>query len=75
MVKRNPSPEEIAWQDIRERFKLSRLAEARGITRGAIGQWTKVPPEHAIGVEAFTGISRHVLREDIFGPEPEKAAE
>lgn len=44
------------------------LAEALGITSGAISQWTQVPPNRAIAVERLTGISRHDLCPDVFGP-------
>ena len=34
----------------------------------------RVPANKALEVEALTGISRHLLRPDIFGAEPERAA-
>jgi DNA-binding transcriptional regulator YdaS (Cro superfamily) len=33
----------------------------------AISQWTRVPAERCLDVERLTGISRHVLRPDVFG--------
>lgn len=49
------------------------LAKALGgITSQAVSQWKKVPAERVIDVERVTGISRHDLRPDIFGPIPEK---
>jgi DNA-binding transcriptional regulator YdaS (Cro superfamily) len=45
------------------------LAKALGgITPQAISQWTKVPAERVLEVERITGVSRHALRPDIFGP-------
>ena len=44
-----------------------RIAEALGITPGAISQWKNVPAEHVLTVEKITGISRHDLRPDVFG--------
>lgn len=38
------------------------------LTRQAIGRWRRVPPEYCLQVEDVTGISRHVLRPDIYGP-------
>jgi len=52
----------------------SRLARDLGITHGAISQWGNVPAERVLEVERLTGISRHTLRPDIFGPaQSEKA--
>ena len=51
------------------------LAQALGgLTPQAVSQWRVIPPERALKVEEVTGISRHDLREDIFGPKPEVAA-
>lgn len=48
---------------------LARALEERGdkITPQAVSLWKIVPPERVLKVEAITGISRHVLRPDIFG--------
>ena len=43
-----------------------RLAKHLNVTRSNISQWRKVPVEHLVRVEAFTGIPRHQLRPDIF---------
>jgi len=50
------------------------LAQHFGISRAAISQWQEVPIGRVLGVEEITGISRHELRPDIYGPKPEKAA-
>ena len=47
------------------------LAHALGLTKGAVSQWERVPPEHVLKLEGLTGVSRHVLRPDIFGPAPQ----
>ncbi|MGN6772652.1 MAG: Cro/CI family transcriptional regulator [Rhizobiaceae bacterium] len=59
------------WLD-GQRGRCVLLADALGITSGAISQWTQVPPNRAIAVEHVTGISRHVLCPDVFGPAPKK---
>lgn len=53
-----------------ERGRIKNLAEALGVFPSAISQWTKVPSERVLKVEEVTGISRHDLRPDIFGPAP-----
>lgn len=45
------------------------------ITPQAISQWKRVPPDRVIVVEEITGISRHELRPDIFGPAIEREAQ
>ena len=54
------------------------IATALGdLTPQAVSQWKSVPPARVLDIETLTGISRHDLRPDIFGPAPhtsEKAA-
>lgn len=50
------------------------LAQALGITRGAVAKWKRVPAERVLKVEAYSGISRHLLRPDIY-PRPDAAGE
>jgi len=50
-----------------------KLSYHLGITRAAVCRWKnngRVPAEHVLGIEQFTGISRHVLRPDVFGEQP-----
>lgn len=49
------------------------LASCLGVTQQTISYWRtkgRVPAEYVAKVEAATGISRHDLRPDIFGPAP-----
>jgi DNA-binding transcriptional regulator YdaS (Cro superfamily) len=46
---------------------LSKLADALGVTPGAIAQWKRVPAERVPQVSRITGIPREKLRPDIFG--------
>jgi DNA-binding transcriptional regulator YdaS (Cro superfamily) len=52
--------------------KLKVLLKARGdkkgITRSAVCLWKRCPPKRVALVEEITGVSRHKLRPDIFGP-------
>lgn len=41
-----------------------------GITPQAVSQWSKVPPARVLDVERITGVSRHDLRPDLYGPAP-----
>ena len=54
------------------RGATARIAEALGVTHAAVRQWKEngVPPERVLDVERITGISRHVLRPDVFGRYP-----
>ena len=49
------------------------LARALGIKSPSISCWYKagrVPAERCLAIEAATGVSRHDLRPDVFGPAP-----
>lgn len=41
------------------------LADALGVTPGAVTQWTKIPPRHMHRVSAFTGIPVEQIRPDL----------
>jgi DNA-binding transcriptional regulator YdaS (Cro superfamily) len=46
------------------------LAKLMGVSAGAVSKWSKqkkIPINRVIRFEQITGISRHVLRPDIFG--------
>jgi len=53
---------------------VSRLARQLGVTQGAVSGWKiyggRVPPARVLAVESLTGVSRYVLRPDIFGYSP-----
>lgn len=70
------SPEEV-WAAARaenDAAKPSILAPALGLTPQAVSLWKRVPAERVLDVERITGISRHDLRGDVFGPSPGVAA-
>lgn len=50
------------------RGRKIRLAETLGIHPSAVSQWVQVPAERVLDVERVSGISRHDLRPDVFGP-------
>lgn len=39
-----------------------------GISKQAVSKWHRVPPDRVLEIERILGISRHVLRGDVFGP-------
>ena len=45
-----------------------KLASRLGISHQSITQWRQIPSTRAIEIEKITGISRHRLRPDVFGP-------
>ncbi|ASL01788.1 transcriptional regulator [Xanthomonas citri] len=52
-----------------------RLAEQLGIRSASISEWKvrgRVPAERVVAIERETGVSRHDLRPDVFGPAPKK---
>ena len=49
------------------------LARALSLSQPTVSVWRRVPPHHVIAVEALTGVSRRVLRPDLYDV-PERAA-
>src|ERR1700750_2561625 len=50
---------------------VSELARRVGISQPSVSNWDKVPAERVLSVEAATGVSRKVLRPDLYSePEP-----
>jgi DNA-binding transcriptional regulator YdaS (Cro superfamily) len=58
-----------------EHGAATRVAREIGITHSAVLQWKEkgVPAERVLDVERITGISRHELRPDVFGPSPSQS--
>ncbi len=53
-------------QAIEAAGSVSELARKLGISQPSISNWTRVPAERVISVETLTGISRAVLRPDLY---------
>lgn len=47
-----------------------RVAQELGLTRQAVAKWDKVPGRHALVLERLSGVSRYILRPDIYGSDP-----
>ena len=54
-------------QAIRSVGGVSELARRIGIAQPSVSNWNRVPAERVSAVEAATGISRAILRPDLFG--------
>src|SRR5262249_40612997 len=46
------------------------LARKIGISQPSVSNWSRVPADRVLGVEAVTGVSRAVLRPDLFADHP-----
>ena len=58
-------------------LRLIDLARSLGVDKATATRWAqkRVPAERVVDVEASTGISRHELRPDIYGPSPQAQGE
>lgn len=65
-------------EPLREAIELAggpvALGRALGVTSQAIAQWKQAPPKRVLEIERVTGVSRHRLRPDIYGPPASEAA-
>lgn len=74
MVLNNGDMEKLLAYLDAERGRRVKLASALGIGPNALSQWKDVPPEHVLTIERETGVSRHDLRPDVFGPVEQQAS-
>jgi DNA-binding transcriptional regulator YdaS (Cro superfamily) len=49
------------------------LANGLGIKHTSLHAWRRVPAERVLEFERLTGISRYIVRPDVYGPRPEAA--
>jgi hypothetical protein len=47
-------------------WSLTRLGEAMGFDKSTVSRWGVAPAERVVEIERVTGISRVILRPDIF---------
>ncbi len=72
------SEDRLPLESLKDAVKCigSQSATARllGVTQAAVWGWlnrgTQLPAEHVLPIEAATGVSKHRLRPDVYGPEP-----
>jgi TorA maturation chaperone TorD len=55
---------------IRAAGGVGALAQKIGISQPSVSNWSKVPADRVISVEAVTGVARDVLRPDLYGIDP-----
>jgi DNA-binding transcriptional regulator YdaS (Cro superfamily) len=59
-------PDEGLRRAIEEAGGLRPLARALGISQTSVAEWRRVPADRLLQVEAVTGISRELLRPDLY---------
>lgn len=59
---------EIVEQAAEKAGGIVALARKLGIRHASMYSWKKVPAERVLMIEKITGVSRHEIRPDIFGP-------
>src|SRR5882724_7333623 len=57
-------------QAIRVAGGVGALARKIGIAQPSVSNWSHVPAERVLSVEAATGVNRVVLRPDLYGERP-----
>lgn len=62
-----------ALAEIKLKIRAVGISRALGgtPTPQAVGQWSRVPAEYCLRLEAASGVSRYRQRPDVYGPEPE----
>lgn len=55
---------------IRAAHGVTELARRIGIFQPSVSQWSRVPAERVLAVEAATGVPRAILRPDLYGEAP-----
>ena len=59
---------------VKKAGSVAALAALAGVKPQAISQWrSRIPAERVLLIEGLTGISRHVLRPDVFGDQSAEA--
>lgn len=67
----------FGMEAVKAKTTVTKLANALGITPGAVSQWTQVPAERVGEVARITKLRPEVIRPDIFAkrsPQPDMAA-
>jgi TorA maturation chaperone TorD len=54
-------------QAIRAAGGVTELARRIGVSQPSVSNWTRIPSERVVSVEAATGVPRQILRPDLYG--------
>src|SRR6266851_5084940 len=54
---------------------IGALARKIGISQPSVSNWSRIPAERVVSVEAATGVSRALLRPDLYAEQPDLYAE
>jgi TorA maturation chaperone TorD len=54
---------------------ITELARRIGISQPSVSNWSRVPAERVLSVEAATGVARAILRPDLYGEHPDQLDE
>ncbi|MDF2603590.1 transcriptional regulator [Sphingomonas sp.] len=78
-MKQDPlSPAATLREAIKQIGSQTATGRLLGVSQAAVWAWLNegkvLPAEHVLRVEEATGISRHRLRPDVYGPEPAEHA-
>jgi TorA maturation chaperone TorD len=68
-------PDRGVVEAVRAMGGLGALARGLGISQPSVSAWRQIPAAHVLDVEALTGISRTVLRPDLYAQPDGSAAE
>ena len=49
---------------------VSALARKIGISQPSVSNWSRIPAERVLSVEAATGVNRGILRPDLYAEHP-----
>ncbi len=60
---------------VRAAGSVSELARQIGISQPSVSNWTRIPAERVIAIEAATGVDRKILRPDLYGESQVRADE
>src|SRR5262247_790814 len=69
-MRQRPTTRQMRDQGLQEAIRavggVSELARRIGISQPSVSNWDRIPAERVLAVEAATGVTRAVLRPDLF---------
>src|SRR4029450_13638292 len=65
----------VLQEAIRVAGGVGALARKIGISQPSVSNWSRIPAERVLSVEAATGVSRAILRPDLYAAHPGTAGD